>query len=320
MKKWRLTSAVVAIVALLTVSGVASGQSNAPARQQLTEFKLGVFPAADFTPLFVGLKRGIFKKHGLDIKIQYILTGSGLMAAVTSGQVDAATNSVPAGVTAISNGLPIKLIAQTSTTPKKGYINVLVKRDGPIKTYADLVGKTVATINLQGQFHLLVKNAIAKKAGGGDFNAVPMSPADEPAALAAGRVDAIVMQDPTLTQAKQQYPELRSLGNPTSLLGFTLPSAGFYSSNDTIAKKPAVLRQFQAALKEAVAISAKNEKLARQTVPKFTGITAATAKAVTLPVFDSRISAASIGPMLKLMNNYGWVKSPPAFNSIVWLG
>ena len=315
MKKWRMIPGVVAIVALLTVTGIASGQSNAPARQQLTEFKLGVFPAADYTPLFVGLKRGIFKKHGLDIKIQYILTGSGLMAAVTSGQVDAATNSVPAGATAIANGLPIKLITQTSITPKKGYINVLVKKDSPYKTYADLAGKTVATINLQGQFHLLLKNAI-----GADFNAIPMSPADEPAALEAGRLDAIVMQDPTLTLAKQQYPDFRSLGNPTAKLPFALPSAGFYSSNDTISKKPAVLKQFVAALKEAIALSGKNQALARRVVPKFTGMTPATAKLVTLPVFDSRITPGSVGPMLLLMQKYGWPKNVPAFNSIVWQG
>jgi NitT/TauT family transport system substrate-binding protein len=315
MKKLRIVPAVVAIVVLLTATGIASGQSNAPARQQLTEFKLGVFPAADYTPLFVGLKRGIFKKHGLDIKIQYILTGSGLMAAVTSGQVDAATNSVPAGATAIANGLPIKLITQTSTTPKKGYINVLVKKDSPYKTYADLAGKTVATINLQGQFHLLLKNAI-----GADFNAIPMSPADEPAALEAGRLDAIVMQDPTLTLAKQQYPNFRSLGNPTAKLPFTLPSAGFYSSNDTISKKPAEVKQFVAALKEAIALSAKNPSLARRVVPKFTGMTQATAKLVTLPVFDSRITPGSVGPMLLLMQKYGWIKNVPAFNSIVWQG
>jgi len=44
MKKLRIVPAVVAIVVLLTATGIASGQSNAPARQQLTEFKLGVFP------------------------------------------------------------------------------------------------------------------------------------------------------------------------------------------------------------------------------------------------------------------------------------
>ena len=38
MKKWRMAPAVVAIVALLTATGIASGQSTAPARQQLTEF------------------------------------------------------------------------------------------------------------------------------------------------------------------------------------------------------------------------------------------------------------------------------------------
>ena len=91
-----------------------------------------------------------------------------------------------------------------------------------------------------------------------------MSPADEPAALEAGRLDAIVMQDPTLTLAKQQYPDFRSLGNPTAKLPFALPSAGFYSSNDTISKKPAVLKQFVAALKEAIALSGKNQALARR--------------------------------------------------------
>ena len=127
----------------------------------------------------------------------------------------------------------------------------------------------------------------------------------------------------SLTPAQQVIKVVRDELQATmggTQVPFTLPSAGFYSSNDTISKQPAVLKQFVAALKEAIALSAKNPNLARRVVPKFTGMTPATAKLVTLPVFDSRITPGSVGPMLLLMQKYGWIKNVPAFNSIVWQG
>jgi len=324
----RRRSTVGALVALLTIlvlpGGNALGQSDvkAPTQSQatLTQLKMGVFPAADFAPLFVGFKRGIFKKHGLDIKVQFIFTGTGLMSGLTSGALDLATNSATAGATGIANGLPVKIVALSALTPTKGYIDVLVRRDSDIRGWRDLEGKTVATINLQGQFHMLVNHAIEKR--GGDpskMRALPMSPADEPAALAAGRVDAIVMQDPTLTQAKSQH-SFRSLGNPTALLGYPLPSGAIFSSNETIAKKPGTLRRFRAAWREAVAVAKRNPRLARQTIIKFTGISNETALKVTLPDFSANLSPRGVGPMLLQMKKYGWVSQVPAFNRIAWNG
>jgi NitT/TauT family transport system substrate-binding protein len=314
--------ALLAIVALTAGSAFAQlDRTVSPKKTQaLTELKMGVFPAADYAPLFVGFKRGIFKKHGLDIKVQYIFTGTGLMSGLTSGALDLATNSTTAGATGIANGLPVKIVALSALTPTKGYINVLVRRDSPIRGWRDLEGKTVATINLQGQFHMLVNNAIEKS--GGDpskMRALPMSPADEPGALAAGRVDAIVMQDPTLTQAKSQN-DFRSLGNPTALLGFPLPSGAIYSSNETIAKKGAVLRRFRTAWREAVAVAKNNPKLSRQTIIKFTGISNDTALKVTLPDFKADLSPRGVGAMLLQMKKYGWVSQVPAFNQISWDG
>ncbi len=315
--------AVVALLASFAVAGNAFARTDIAAKPQatpLTQLKMGVFPAADFAPLFVGFKRGIFKRHGLDIKVQYIFTGTGLMSGLTSGALDLATNSTTAGATGIANGLPVKVIALAALTPTKGYIDVLVRRDSSIRGWRDLEGKTVATINLQGQFHMLVNHAIEKR--GGDpskMRAVPMSPVDEPAALAAGRVDAIVMQDPTLTQAKLQH-DFRSLGNPTALLGFRLPSGAIYSSNDTIAKKPGVLRRFRAAWREAVAVAKRNPTLSRQTIIKFTGISNETALKITLPEFGADLSPGGVGPMLLLMKKYGWLSQVPALNQISWDG
>ena len=325
MRRRSMLGALVALLAVLAIPGgsaLAQPDVKAPTRptQALTELKMGVFPAADYAPLFVGFKRGIFKKAGLDIKVQYIFTGTGLMSGLTSGALDLATNSTTAGATGIANGLPVKIVALSALTPTKGYIDVLVRRDSSIRGWRDLEGKTVATINLQGQFHMLVNQAIEKR--GGDpsrMRALPMSPADEPAALAAGRVDAIVMQDPTLTQAKSQN-DFRSLGNPTALLGFPLPSGAIYSSNETIAEKPGVLRRFRTAWREAVAVAKRNPKLSRQTIIKFTGINNETALKVTLPDFSADLTARGVGPMLLQMKKYGWVSQVPAFDQIAWNG
>jgi hypothetical protein len=48
---------------------VASGSaaSAKPAAAPLTEVKVGFSPIADYAPLFIGLKLGLFKKQGLDV-------------------------------------------------------------------------------------------------------------------------------------------------------------------------------------------------------------------------------------------------------------
>ena len=101
-------------------------------------------------------------------------------------------------------------------------------------TFGDLAGKTVATINLQGLFHLGTAYAVEK--AGGDpksMRALAMSPADEPNALAAGRLDAIVLQDPFLTTAKQQHGNaFRSLGNPFAEVPYRMPVGAFWTTNN----------------------------------------------------------------------------------------
>ena len=309
--------AAAVLAAIVGVIG-ASAASAGPSAAEATTVRLGVYPSLDYAPLFVGLKRNIFKKHGLDIKITYIYTGSGLMAAVTSGQVDLATNSVTAGVNAIIQGLPLKLITATDYVPTKGNTEVLVKSDSSIKGWKDLEGKTVATVNLQGLFQLGVMGAISK--AGGDptkMKAVPMSPVDEPNALLAGRLDAIVLQDPFLSQAKAQGG-FRSLGNPYASLSYKMPSGAFYASNSTISKSPALLKSFVAAWKESANLSIKNATLTRQTAAKYTGIKGDVLKLCTLPEFAAGMPARQLGPMLVHMKQQGWIKDIPGYDSIVW--
>jgi NitT/TauT family transport system substrate-binding protein len=302
------------------IGGGTAAAVSARSGAELTQIKLGIYPSLDYAPLYVGLKRGIFKKHGLDIKITYIYTGSGLFAGIVSGAVDAATNSPAAGANAIAQGLPIKMVSLADYQTTKGNTEVLVKKDSSIQNFAALAGKTVATVNLQGLFHLGVAYAVEK--AGKDPNsikALAMAPIDEANALSAGRIDAAVMQDPFLSQAKATG-QFRSLGNPFSTFPFRVPVGAFWASKSTIEGKAGLLRTFVAAWKEAVAMAVAQSKLTRQVIPKYTGITGNVLKMITVPDYTTKVAAKDLGPMLATMKKYGWLKIVPSYGEIVWDG
>jgi NitT/TauT family transport system substrate-binding protein len=204
--------------------------------------------------------------------------------------------------------------------PTTGNTEILVKADSPIKSFADLAGKTVATINLQGLFNLGVNYAVEKS--GGDpmsVKALAMAPADEGPALLAGRVDAIVLQDPFLSQNKAAGG-FRSLGNPFKLFPFKVPVGAFWSSKSTISAKGPLLKQFLAAWKESVASAKKHPNTTREVISKYTGISKDMAAKITVPDYTSGLPPNSLGPMLVLMKKYGWLNIIPSYNQIYWGG
>jgi NitT/TauT family transport system substrate-binding protein len=317
MRRKFVLGVLIAAIAALSVSTAALAR---PHHATLTTVKLGVYPSADYAPLFVGLSQGIFKHAGLDLKISYVYTGTGLMAGVTSGQFDMATNSVTAGVSGIINGLPIRIVTATDYTPKKGNTEVLVKTDSPIKTFKDLEGKKVATINVHGLFQLGVMLAMQSQGVDGNFTALAAAATDEPGQLRSGAVDAIVLQDPFLTQAKSQGG-MRSLGNPWGLVKFPIPAGAFYASNSTIESKAAMLKTFVTAWKKAAAVAIKHPDLARRVISKYTGTPADVTAKMTPPDFNSAMPPASLGPMLQAMKKQGWITGTlPSYDKLVWTG
>jgi NitT/TauT family transport system substrate-binding protein len=302
-------------------SGSSASTSDAGASGEVTELKVGLYPSTDYTALYAGMKQGVFEKHGLKLSVTQILTGTALTAAITSGKSDVGTNSLTSMSTAISNGVPVKMVTAVSAMPTaKSYVNVLVKKDSDIKDFGDLQGKTIATVNLQGLFEIGVRNAIEK--GGGDpskVKAIAMAPTDEPAALEAGRVDAIVLQSPFLETA-MAGGKFRELGNPFGLLDYTIASGAFFSSNKVIAEKADALKAFKEAYTESTALIADDEDAARAVIPDFTELKPDVIKTIGLPVFTTDAPEDSVNPMLEQMKSLGWIKKIPAYNDIVWDG
>jgi NitT/TauT family transport system substrate-binding protein len=281
------------------------------------DLKIGLFPSLDYAAFFVGLNAGIFEKHGLNVDVEQIFTGTGLFSSITSGSKDLATNSLTSGAVAITNGLPLKLVSQASQQPTEGNTEVLVRQDSPIQTWKDLEGKDVMTINLQGLFHL--GTLLAVESEGGDplsVNSIPNSPTDAPPALEAGRVDAIVIQDPFLALTKAQY-DFRVLGNPFSAFDHKLATGNFWTSEETAAAKPELLRRFREALTESTEYANANPDLLLEVVPTYTDLTADQLGDITLPDYSTQVDEEGLEAMLQKMLGFGWMTYIPSLTQIM---
>jgi NitT/TauT family transport system substrate-binding protein len=293
----------------------AGSAADAPA--DMMDLRIALFPSLDYAAFYVGLNEGIFEQHGLNVEVEHVMTGTALFSAITSGATDLATNSLTSGIVAITNGIPLKLVSQASNQPTEGNTEVLVQADSPIESWIDLENTDVMTINLQGLFHL--GTLLAVESEGGDpslVNALPNSPTDAPPALEAGRVDAIVIQDPFLALTKQEY-DFRVLGNPFSTVDYEFPVGNFWTSIETAENRPEALRRFKDALAESTEFANANPELLLEVIPTYTDLAEDQLDIITLPNYSTEINEEGVMSMMESMLGFGWLTYIPSMTQIV---
>lgn len=119
--------------------------------------------------------------------------------ALISGKVQAAFIVAPMAIALKAQGVPIKVVYLGHRYGSA----VVVRKNGPVKTFADLRGRTVAIPSRFSDERLLLFKAM--KVWGmkpGDIKMVEMAPPDVSGALAAGAIDGFSMGEPFPSQAE----------------------------------------------------------------------------------------------------------------------
>jgi NitT/TauT family transport system substrate-binding protein len=119
--------------------------------------------------------------------------------ALISGKVQAAFIVAPMAIALKAQGVPIKVVYLGHRYGSA----VVVRKGGPVKTFADLRGRTVAIPSRFSDERLLLFRAM--KVWGmkpGDIKMVEMAPPDVSGALAAGAIDGFSMGEPFPSQAE----------------------------------------------------------------------------------------------------------------------
>lgn len=131
MRKF-LLAASVAITSIMTVS-------TAQAADKMTVL-LDWFVNPDHGPLVIAQEKGLFADVGLEVEIVAPADPSAPPKLVAAGQADLAVSYQPQLHLHVSEGLPLVRVGTLVATPLSC---LLVLKDGPIKTPADLKGKKV---------------------------------------------------------------------------------------------------------------------------------------------------------------------------------
>jgi NitT/TauT family transport system substrate-binding protein len=119
--------------------------------------------------------------------------------ALISNKVQAAFIVAPLAIALAAQGVPIKVVYLGHRYGSA----LVVKKNGPVKTFRDLKGRTVAIPSRFSDERLILFRGM--KVWGmkpGDIRMVEMAPPDVSGALAAGAIDGFVMGEPFPSQAE----------------------------------------------------------------------------------------------------------------------
>src|ERR1044071_6579390 len=134
------TAVAAALLATLTVAGlphnVAYGQSLEKLTVRFT-WKL----KGEYAPLYVALDKGYYKAEGLDVQLSEGNGAQSVLQALASGNEKVGCGPAVAAAQAVSQGLPVKVIALYQTSAPMG---VIAFPDTPLKGPKDLEGKRLA--------------------------------------------------------------------------------------------------------------------------------------------------------------------------------
>ena len=94
----------------------------------------------NFAPFFVTYIKDFFNSHNVTVEAIILNSGDEIKIALAAGQIDIALGGVTDFFIPISKGVPIKIIAPLASA--QTYL--FVRPDSKIKTFEDLLGKTIA--------------------------------------------------------------------------------------------------------------------------------------------------------------------------------
>jgi putative hydroxymethylpyrimidine transport system substrate-binding protein len=142
----------------------------------------------DHAPLFVALEKGYFAARGLEIELVQPSDPNDPPKLVAAGRAEIAVSYQPQLHLQVAEGLPLRRIATLVATPLN---SLVVLRDGPIKSIADLKGKKIGFS--VGGFEDALLGAMLEKHGLTlrDVSLVNVNFSLSPSII-AGQVDAVI--------------------------------------------------------------------------------------------------------------------------------
>jgi len=184
--------------------------------------------------------RGTLEKRlaplGVSVSWTEFNAGPVQLEALNVGSIDFGDVGEAPPIFAQAAGAP--LVYAGATVPRPKLEAIVVPKDSPIKTVADLKGKRVAYNKGSNVQYFLVKLLQKNGLQYGDVQSIFLPPADARAAFEKGAVDAWIIWDPFLAAA-QKTLDARLLADASGVVN---NRAYYFTSRDFATRNPDVLK------------------------------------------------------------------------------
>jgi len=256
--------------------------------------------------------------RGIEVKWVEFPAGPQLLEGLNVGAIDFGYVGEAPPIFAQAAGAQFVYVGHEDPAPRAEAL--IVQRDSPIKTVADLKGKKVA-LNKGSNVHYLLVRLLEKHGlKYTDIQPVFLPPADARAAFERGSVDAWVIWDP-FTAAAQQQIGARIIADGTGVVN---NYAFFLAEREFATKRPDVIRDIFGVLQQTGQTINQNPKAAAERIAPLQGLDQAVVeqtvrnysnvvKPISAPVLEAQQKLADTFFELKLIPKEIRVKdaSPP---------
>ncbi|MFF0372042.1 ABC transporter substrate-binding protein [Micromonospora sp. NPDC005087] len=308
---------VAAATSVLLLTGCGGSSIDKAGDGELTTIKIATQPIVDSAPLYLGKEKGFFAAEGIDLKIDSAVGGAAVVPGVVSGNLHFGRGNLLSTMVANDKGLDLQCVTNAnSATGDPDFGAVVVPKDSPIKTIADLPGHKVSVNTFNNIGDTTIRSVVEEADGdpkGVQFVEIPFS--DAPAALEKGQVDAAWILEPFLTEAKDHGARVLSYN-------FTefhpeLDISCVFTTRQMIEREPDLVKRFQAAMNKSLEYSQQHEDEVRKIVGTYTNIEPAVLERIVLPKFRvdfNREAAAKLG---QLGHKYGTLSKEPDLDKLL---
>lgn len=184
---------IIVFIILLGVS--ASSNYFSPNNNTI---KVAYIPCDHEAALFSAIAQNKYSANGLNVETTSISTGSSIVSALASGDIDVGYVGIAPALQGISEGVPIKIVAAVNEDGS----GIVVDEDSNITNTTDLVGKKIATPGVSSIQQVLLIYQLEK------YNITP-SQVDIssvnifmlPSTLASKKVDGYIAYEPYVSIA-----------------------------------------------------------------------------------------------------------------------
>ncbi len=219
----------------------------------------GVDPV--FSAYYVAQEEGLFKKHGLDVRINTGPSGSAMVAFLVNGQIESAFGSEIAGVANHNLDPNVVVVAQATTLVR--WIAVVGRN---IDSLEQLKGKKVGIARGSGGEVFWLAMLDKLKLNAADYTVVNVEAPEMVAALERGNIDAYAVWEPWVTRGLGAVKNTKVLKDQEGILE---QGVYIYMNLGWVKKNPAQAEGFVRALTEATDIINKDRKRAAKDVSTF---------------------------------------------------